>query len=174
MGHLVRTTEFPKVVAIVGSRNFKKRERIYNFIKNLTYGTIVVSGEAPYGVDRYVYEMCSPKSISRVFTHVNYKGIAVENYEWQAFGKGAGHLRNADLVGYVKRRSGVVTVFTTQEMTAGSKNVIDTCKKEKVPYYHITEGLASADLIQPCPYCNGLTCAYCDVYEDLDVGWRPV
>lgn len=136
MKKLYKVSELPRVVAIVGSRTFTDSFRIINLVKKFPKGTIVVSGGALEGVDKFVVD-----AVNLRHKDIHYKEFPVEDYEWDAFHKAAGPLRNKDLVHYVKIRGGVVLVYTTKEMTPGSQSVIDACKEMRVNYLHLTEGV---------------------------------
>lgn len=119
----------PKVVAIVGSRDFARIDWIDTFVQKLPEKKIIVSGGAR-GVD------LAAKRAAEFYGHY-YKGFHVEGFEWKILGKGVGHFRNSQLIDYVHKYKGVVVIFSNEEdgvLTPGSKNVKEYCEKIGVPY----------------------------------------
>lgn len=129
--------KLPRVVAIVGSRDFPHGKWVLTFVNRLNAGTIVTSGGAR-GVDT-VAELTTNARDDLYF-----KPHDVEDFEWKLLGKSVGHFRNEQLVRWVKRFDGIVVVFhcinpKTKVMTPGSTNVVTNCLKQSVPFILISE-----------------------------------
>jgi predicted Rossmann fold nucleotide-binding protein DprA/Smf involved in DNA uptake len=75
-------------IAIVGSRDFQNLQLVDNFVSTLPKGTIVVSGGAR-GVDRRAEEAAKRRGLRSIIFKAN----------WERDGRGAGLLRNHDIVG---------------------------------------------------------------------------
>lgn len=130
----------PKVIAIVGSREYSKKHHVTKFLERLRDETIVVSGGAKAGIDRWVKETIAKQHQGRLF----YKEFGVTDQEWKVFGKPAGPIRNECLVFYMslmerKNIKGHTIIFANylldkQMYTPGSNNVILLAKKYDVPH----------------------------------------
>jgi len=119
----------PRVVAVVGSREFPKLHYVDNAISRMSLDTIIVSGGAR-GVDQAAKEAAKKYKL-------RYKEYAVEGWEWTILGKRIGHVRNGVIVFYIKATKGHVLVFALEEngqLTAGSTNVIEQCKMIECGY----------------------------------------
>lgn len=116
------TTNYGPAVAIVGSRNFSRLDLVSEFINDLPYGTIVVSGGAR-GVD---FEAARYAQYKRLPV----KEFRLESFEWH-LGKWMGPFRNELIVRYVKRLGGTVVVFVERSangsLTPGSASTIQHC-----------------------------------------------
>jgi hypothetical protein len=122
-------SSLPKVIAVVGSRDYPRLDWVGGFIRRLPGKKLVVSGEAD-GVD------LAAKKAALHYRH-GYKPFKVENDEWELLGKSVGPTRNELLVRYVKRYEGYVVIFANVDngvMTPGSTNVKSWCEKLHVPY----------------------------------------
>ena len=104
-------------LAVVGSRNAMDyaffEAKLKKKIQQLAaYGFVVdwiISGEAP-GIDAMVVDFCT-------WNHYNYRGMPAN---WDVDGKGAGFIRNAEVV----READVVVAFWDRK-SPGTKDTID-------------------------------------------------
>lgn len=128
----------PNVVAIVGSRAWpeSKEHWIVKAVNSLTSKTIVVSGGA-LGVDFFA------KRATLARRDIHYKEFAVEHFEWDLFGNLAGHMRNEQIVQYLKKHDGHMLIFALREAwdkkKGGSYNDSVLCTKYEVPWTVIHE-----------------------------------
>lgn len=74
-------------MAIVGSRDFKRLDKVRQFVNHLDYDVVVISGGA-HGVDRAAEEAAFDKGLR----------IMIFRAQWNAFGKQAGFVRNREIV----------------------------------------------------------------------------
>lgn len=128
--------DLPRVVAVVGSRDFSQLESVGLLVCAFTAGTIVVSGGAK-GVD------AAARRAATTTRTIHYKEFAVESFEWDHLGKGAGHIRNSTLIHYVSQVKGMAFIFINSDalfaQRGGSYNAIKTCEKMGVRHQIITE-----------------------------------
>lgn len=104
-------------VAIVGSRNFKHLEQVYNYVEALGSGSCVVSGGAR-GVDEQAIRAAKSCGLHTV----------VFNAEWGLYGRAAGPIRNEKMIQYVD----VVVAFWDGK-SRGTENMIQLAQKYKKP-----------------------------------------
>ena len=74
-------------IAVVGSREWKNTQRVWDFINGLDAETIIVSGGAR-GVDAEAVNAAKTKGL----------GVIEFLADWRTFGKSAGYQRNYDIV----------------------------------------------------------------------------
>jgi len=74
-------------VAIVGSRDYPDLDEVREFVRTLPKGTVVVTGDAR-GVDKVVKNEARSRGLR----------VKIHKAEWWKYGKGAGHIRNRDVV----------------------------------------------------------------------------
>ena len=105
-------------VAIVGSRDYPRLDQVRRYVKLLPEGTVVVSGGA-LGVDS-----CAAEEALR-------HDLATEEFlpEWDRLGRGAGFIRNADIVD----AADLVVAFWDGK-SRGTKNTIDLVRKASKPF----------------------------------------
>lgn len=138
----------PPVIAIVGSREYPRLDKVVSYVQRLPPHTIVVSGGAR-GVDKTAEIEAKKNNLST-------KIFAIDNFEWkQAFNSWiVTDLRNEIMARYVKRALGlgystlggaVVAFWTidpkTGKFTTGTGNMLGHAQKLGVPYrvFYITD-----------------------------------
>ncbi len=120
----------PRVIAVVGSRDFPKLGWVHEFVRRTKPNTIIVSGGAR-GVDAAAKEAAD--TLGRL-----YKPYHVEDFEWE-LGNDVALFRNECVVRYCAKYKGHVVIFAlvderTGVMTGGSNNVVQHCLTHRVPY----------------------------------------
>lgn len=135
--------ELPSVLAIVGSRDFPRLDKVVSFVQKLRPQTIVVSGGAR-GVDKTA-EIAAKKN------HLPIKIFPVEKFEWElAFNSWiATDLRNEIMARYVERGLGIdynkktakgkIIAFwsidpKTKKFTTGTGNMLGHAQSLHIPY----------------------------------------
>lgn len=122
--------DLPGCVAIVGSRNFSRLDKVRDLVRALPHTTLVVSGGAS-GVDNAAEAEAKREGLP-------VKSFPVFRRDWQQHGKRAGILRNEKLLDFVQEQGGYVFVFVMLDeygnITPGSKHVIETCEKRGIPH----------------------------------------
>lgn len=84
-------------VGIVGSRErffrdpAKAKEQVRKILDSLSPGDVVVTGDAPSGIDRYVRDEFKDGKSSHL-------KLVVKEAEWDLLGIKAGHLRNSKVI----------------------------------------------------------------------------
>ena len=76
-----------KRIAIIGSKTYPDRERVYRFVQGLPPGTTVVSGGAD-GVDSYAEDAAKEAGLKTDIYHA----------DWAKLGRRAGPVRNEQIV----------------------------------------------------------------------------
>lgn len=97
-------------VAIVGSRNFPKREKVLAYLATMRHSDVVVSGGAR-GVDTWAVEMAESVGMHTM----------VFSADWEKHGRGAGLIRNRLIVNEADK----VVAFWDGE-SKGTQNTIAT------------------------------------------------
>jgi hypothetical protein len=110
-------------IAIVGSRNFSKPELVFNFVKQLSEDTVIVSGGAR-GVDTWAELAAKKRGL----------GLLVFPAEWDKYGKRAGYLRNITIVENCDK---VVAFWDGQ--SRGTQHTVSIAKSKNIPVKIITE-----------------------------------
>ena len=82
----------PVTVAIVGSREYPHRDRVYEYVAALPYGTTVVYGGA-HGVDRWAEYAAAQRGLK----------VWIERADWDMYGGAAGPIRNTAIVALADR-----------------------------------------------------------------------
>jgi hypothetical protein len=128
--------KLPKVVAIVGNREWDRESWVKRAVFSLKEGTLVVSGGAK-GVDAFAETYAQHRFLLGQFPRP--KIFNVQSEEWDILGKQAGHIRNEVLVNYIRLTGGHVLVFAFVDakgnaIKSGSSNVIFHCQNQDVPY----------------------------------------
>ena len=77
----------PEKVAIVGSRDYPHRQRVYDYVAALPYDTTVISGGAP-GVDSWAEDAARERGLR----------VSVKHADWDIYGRAAGPIRNTAIV----------------------------------------------------------------------------
>jgi hypothetical protein len=117
-------TQLPKVVAVVGSRQYPVSRYVDNAISRMNKGTIIVSGGA-IGVDD------EAKRAAQKYGHL-YKPFHIERWEWDHLTDvvplpDIAYARNEALVRWTWRMKGHILIFALEfgkgEITGGSNNV---------------------------------------------------
>lgn len=112
-------------VIICGSRNIKDKYIVCMAIKRSGFNiTEVVEGEC-YGVDLIAREWAEHFDIKFTPFPAN----------WKEFGKRAGHIRNAEMIDYIKpfKDRGVIAVWDGK--SPGTQDTINLAKKYEIPCY---------------------------------------
>lgn len=139
---LIDFRSLPNVVAIVGSREWPpaKKNWIEKCVQKLKPRTLVVSGEAPEGVDKWARDFTLERESNT--KDVWFKGMACTKGEWELFGRSAGIQRNEDIVLFLKKHAGHMLIFALQDdidaEKGGSFNDIEWCTLHNVPFTLIT------------------------------------
>lgn len=134
--------EIPRHVAVVGSRDFPKLQKVRDLVAKLRDDTILYSGGAD-GVDTAAEEAARARGL-------DVKIFPVLKKDWEKFGRSAGPRRNRKIVDAIAAERGFVFVFVRVDeygvMTPGSENVIKLCEKLNVPCRVFTEVVDTYDL----------------------------
>ena len=129
----------PSTIAVVGSRNFPRLDKVVDLVRALPFQTVLISGGAK-GVDATA-EMAA---LSSGYSPSQIIIFPVTKEEWESLGKRAGPIRNERLLRFVKKRNGFVFIFASTDngkITPGSNNVLTLCKKMNIPYLMFTEDI---------------------------------
>jgi Predicted Rossmann fold nucleotide-binding protein involved in DNA uptake len=97
-------------IAIIGSRDYIDLERVRNYVNSLPEDTIIVSGGAR-GVDSAAESAARARGLQTIIFPA----------DWEAHGKGAGFIRNADIVA----NADMIVAFWLGK----SKGTLDTVQK---------------------------------------------
>jgi len=127
----------PRFVAIVGSREFIYKHWVTAFVERLRTDSVVVSGGAR-GVDTWADEAAIECGLKR-------KIFPIEDWEWQAIGNKAAHIRNEAIARYIKFNDGHLFAFGMMRLdgslTKGTQDVITTADAIGVPTTIFTAGI---------------------------------
>jgi hypothetical protein len=127
--------DLPPFVGIVGSRKFKNKEWVVEFVKRLKPETTVVSGGA-IGVDSWAAETAREQGLRT-------KEFLIDGWEWEVLGKRAGHIRNATMAAYLKEVGATLIVFSQVDkndtMTRGTHNMVIKASQLQIPMVIYTE-----------------------------------
>lgn len=114
-------------VIVSGGRDFSNyqylKESLDSILKDIKEPIVIVSGGAS-GTD-----MLGEK-------YARSKGYEVERHpaQWELFGRGAGHRRNADMGISIKNNGkGMLVAFWDME-SKGTSNMIDVAERYNIPY----------------------------------------
>jgi predicted Rossmann-fold nucleotide-binding protein len=114
---------FPRRVAIIGSRDYPELDAVREFVRTLPRGTIVVSGGAR-GVDAAAEREAKTLGLN----------VEVHYPRWDLFGRGAGLMRNRDII----RAADYVVAFTTG--SRGTAHGIKLAQDAGTPLQVVTPG----------------------------------
>ena len=118
-------------VIVCGSRNFTDKEICFKALDQLlgeNPNVEIVSGHAK-GADQFGEEYAALHGIpTKVFLS-----------DWKRYGRGAGLIRNQEMLAYSKEESSLVVAFWDGK-SKGSKNMIETASAEGVKVYIVFSG----------------------------------
>lgn len=111
-------------MAIVGSRDFKRLDKVRQFVNHLNYDIVVISGGAR-GVDQIAEKTAIDKGLRTMIFYP----------QWDTFGKQAGFVRNREIVDHADE-----LVAFWDGKSKGTAHSIKLARAKGIPVLVINEG----------------------------------
>jgi hypothetical protein len=121
-------------IAISGSRTFEDRQLVGGVVDELREkGHFILVGDVPAGVDLFVREYIRSDEAELELDEGALHKVFVA--DWEANGKAAGHMRNAQMLAEAE---GFIAIFATGKRTPGTSSALTIAERMGLPrrVYH--------------------------------------